>query len=198
MDKRPSMLKATMIGGATAGVLAALPVIQFLNCACCALVIGGGFLAAYLYSRQCSGAGVEFRPGNGALVGLVAGLFYAAANSIVSTIIQAILGGSIEDVLEQIESSGVEIPPEAEEWIEYATSGGPFLILLIGFGFPLLVAAIFSTIGGLIGGAVFKVEMTPPAPPGSTTQPPPAAPPAGSPPPPPVAPPAGTAPPAGP
>jgi len=164
MDKRPSMLKATMIGGATAGVVGGLPLISALNCACCALVVGGGFLASYLYSRECSTFGAEFRPGNGALVGLVAGLFYAVTTSIVGAILQAILGGSIEEMIEQIESMGGEIPPQAERMIDYFANGGPFLFILIGFAFWLLVAAIFSTIGGLIGGAVFKVETAPPPP----------------------------------
>ena len=47
-DSSPSMLKSTLIGGLSLGILAAMPVIGVLNCACCALVIAGGFLAAFL------------------------------------------------------------------------------------------------------------------------------------------------------
>ncbi len=76
MDKTaPSMLKATMIGGLTAGFVGGVPIIGAVNVCCCALVIAGGFLAAFLYSNECKSHGVEFRAGNGALVGLVAGLF---------------------------------------------------------------------------------------------------------------------------
>ena len=66
MDNRaPSMLKATLIGGLTAGVVSGLPFVSALNACCCALVIGGGFLAAFIYSRDCQRAGVAFRPGSG-------------------------------------------------------------------------------------------------------------------------------------
>ena len=51
------------------------------------------------------------------------------------------------------------------------------LMKALGFGrrriFALLLAAIFSTIGGLIGGAVFKVQSPPPAPPTQQTPTPP-------------------------
>ena len=59
-------------------------------------------------------------------------------------------------------------------------AGGPMLFLLIGFGFNLLVGAIFSTAGGLIGGVAFKVEpqaAAPAAPTPPATPPPPVAPP---------------------
>ena len=42
-------LRSALIGGGVFGVLAALPYIGFLNGICCALFIGGGVLAVYLY-----------------------------------------------------------------------------------------------------------------------------------------------------
>ena len=171
-NNSPSMLKATLIGGALFGFAAGLPLVGALNCACCALIIGGGFVAAYLYSKECRGQDVAFGPGPGALVGLVAGLFYAIANTLTSGVVQLVTGQSIEQVLEQIESMGQEIPPKAEPFIEFMTSAGPLVLLVMGFFFSLLLAAVFSTIGGLIGGAVFKVTPAPPA----ASSPPPIAP----------------------
>lgn len=163
MDNRPKMLKATLIGGGVAGVLSAIPGLNLLNCACCALVIGGGFFAAYLYSKECAAAGVEFRPGNGALVGLVAALFYAVAASIVGGIVQMIMPTDIGQIMEQFDQA--DMPPETRDMIgdvlEMMSGSGA---IFIGFFVNLIAGAIFSTIGGLIGGAVFKVE-TPPAPP---------------------------------
>jgi len=165
MDKAaPSMLKATLIGGGAAGVAAGLPVIGALNCLCCSLVIGGGFLAAYLYSRDCQQAGAEFRPGNGALVGLVAGLFYSLAGMIVGVVVRAIMPAqNIDQVMEQLE--GFDLEPEVldtiAEFMEMSQSASGLLIMFFA---TLLIAAVFSTIGGLIGGAVFKVEPAPPSP----------------------------------
>ena len=143
MNQPPSMLKAALISGAVFGVAGAIPVINWLNCACCALIVGCGFFAAYLYSKDSRAAGVPFRGGNGATIGLFAGLIYG--------VISGILGGLINAAF--IESSG------------------SLVMLLIGLFFALLFGAIFGAIGGLIGGSVFKVEVQPVG--GSTQPPPP-------------------------
>jgi len=158
------MLKATLIGGGAAGVLSSIPIVNALNCLCCSLVIGGGFLAAYLYSQSCRSHGVEFRPGTGALVGLVAAFFYA----IVSTIGGLVFRPDLDEVMSKLE--GANVPPEAMDWITWAFQimSGP-LGALIGFGLGLVVGAIFSTIGGLIGGAAFKVEPAGPVAPSAGT-----------------------------
>ena len=163
----PSMLKATLIGGGTAGVLSSLPLVGALNCLCCSLVVGGGFFAAYLYSQSCRSHGVEFRPGTGALVGLVAAFFYAIA----STIVGMIFRPDVDEVISQMEAMGQNIPPEAMEWVTWflEVAGTP-LGALLAFGFGLVIGAVFSTIGGLIGGAAFKVEAAAPPAPGAGTQ----------------------------
>ncbi len=151
----PSMLKATLIGGSAAGVLSSLPLVGILNCLCCSLVVGGGFFAAYLYAQSCRSHGVEFRPGTGALVGLVAAFFYAIA----STIVGMIFRPDVDEMMSQMESMGQNIPPEVLDWMTWGMKiiGTPLGMLLV-FGFSLVIGAIFSTLGGLIGGAAFKVE----------------------------------------
>lgn len=171
MDSRaPSMLKATLIGGALFGFLGGLPFIGALNCACCALFVAGGFLASYLQSKECSAAGVEFKPGSGAVVGLVSGLFYAIASTIVSGIVGLFFRPDPEQMIEMFEQFGM--PSDSIDMAAKFMEGSTGLIgVLIGFFFTLLIAAVFSTIGGLIGGAVFKVE-PPPAPPAAQSPPP--------------------------
>lgn len=167
MDNSPSMLRATLIGGAVFGLAGATPIVSLLNCACCALVVASGFLAAYLYSRECEQKHAAFTAGNGAIVGLVAGMFYALTTVVVSGLIQLAFETDVEQMLEQLEDAGIGIPPEAESIIDFFVNANPIVLLFLGFCFWLLVAAVFSTIGGLIGGAVFKVE--PPPPPGTPT-----------------------------
>jgi hypothetical protein len=160
------MLKSTLIGGALFGFIGAIPVLNVINCACCALVVAGGFLASYLYSKECRGQGVEFRAGGGALVGLVAGLFYAITQTIIDGIVKMIWPVDVEQALEMAEQFGA--PPESLEIMsKFLEGSGTFIGLIIGFFVILLIAAVFSTIGGLIGGAVFKV--TPAAPPSEPT-----------------------------
>lgn len=173
MDK-PSMLKPTLIGGSVFGLLGALPIISALNCACCALILSGGFLAAYLQSNQCKQVGVAFRAGDGATVGVVAGLFYAIVNSIVQGLLSIVVGQpDLDAILDQIESGGA--PPEVLDTVEqvFEVMSGPMGVL-ISLGVGIVLALVFSTIGGLIGGAVFKFEAPPAAPPSSSAPPPPA------------------------
>jgi len=171
----PSMLRSTLIGGTVFGFLGGIPIVGGLNCLCCSLFVAGGFLAAFLYSKECAAAGVEFKPGNGALIGLVAGLFYSVTTAIVSGIVSMLMPTDPEQMIDMMEQMGV--PPEsldiAAKWMESSTG---IMGLIFGFFIALLLAAIFSTIGGLIGGAVFKVQPQPPESP--TAQAPPPAPPA--------------------
>lgn len=179
MDNSPSMLKATLIGGAAFGFLGAVPLVGALNCACCSLVVGAGFVAAFLYSRDCEKQHTAFSPGSGAVVGLVAGMFYAVTNAIVSALFHLALGSNIEETLAQLEDRGLAIPPEAEPFFDFLTRASPILLVGLLFCFMLLIGAVFSTLGGVIGGAVFKVQ-PPPAPGMGTAPPPPAAPPSES------------------
>jgi hypothetical protein len=171
-NQSPSMLKPTLIGGGAAGVIGGLPLLGILNCACCSLVLGGGFLASFLYSRTCRAKNLPFGAGMGATVGLVAGLFYALATVVVSSLFQLVLNQSFADAIEQAESFGGEIPPEAQPILDFLSSAGPSLLFVMSFFFWVVIAAVFSTLGGLIGGAVFQVEPAPPASPTAESPPP--------------------------
>ena len=75
-------VKPALIGGASLGVASGIPFLNVLNCACCALVVGGGFLAAWLYLKD-QPPSPEPPWGDGAIVGLLAGLFGAAVAVVV-------------------------------------------------------------------------------------------------------------------
>ena len=176
MDNNPSMIKATVIGGLSAAVLSSIPLVSCLNIACCSLLIGGGFLASFIYSRDVAAAGGTFAVGNGAAVGLVTGGFYAVGTAVTSAITRVLIdinpAEQFELVREQMEQSG-NLPPEALEMLDQVsgfleTSGGG-LLFIIGFGFSLLLGAVFCTVGGLIGGAVFKKDPPAPAAPAAPT-----------------------------
>jgi hypothetical protein len=187
-QQAPSMLKPALISGIAFGVAGAIPVINWINCACCALIIGCGFLAAYLQSKQCKAAGVEFRGGNGALVGLAAGVVYGIVSGILGTLLNMLFGiGDWTEVIEQMDQTGAMDPEVMDQVTRLMESTGPALMLIAAVFFSVLFGAIFATIGGLIGGSVFKNEPTQPMD-GVTMPPPQAAPPVEQPPPPPVQP----------
>ena len=165
MNQAPSMLKPALISGVAFGVAGSIPVINWINCACCALIVGCGFLAAYLYSKDSRTAGFAFRAGNGATVGLVAGLIYGVVAGVLGGLISSVIGmGDWQEVIDQIQTSGADIDPEVLDGIaHFMESSGGLVMILIGVFVALVLGAIFGTIGGLIGGSVFKVEPQPPA-----------------------------------
>jgi hypothetical protein len=173
MDK-PSLLKPTLIGGAAFGVIGSIPCVNLLNVLCCSLIMGGGFVAAYLYANDCKKLGNPFGAADGLKLGLGAGFFYWLVSSIISGIFQILMPTDIDEMIDQFEAAGM--PPEALDQIEAAAeimAGAAGVLLVLGVTF--IFAMVFSVIGGLIGGMVFKYEGAPPAPPAppADTAPPP-------------------------
>ena len=169
MDARqPDLLKPTLISGLVFGLASAIPVLNFLNVCCCALIWGCGLLAAYLYAGACRTAGVPFRPGMGATVGLLAGAFFAVSATVFNTIFSMMFGPAIADMATRMMERLPNVPPFVLEMMDRAReNAGKFSVL--GFILDLLLhgvlGAVFSTLGGLLGGALFKHEPPPPPPP---------------------------------
>jgi hypothetical protein len=162
------MIKPALIGGLVFGVAAAVPVLNLANCLCCALVLGSGFLGAFLYSGECKKVGAEFRPGTGALVGLAAAPFYALATTLIGAVFTLTMGDAGARMLGEMMQNIPDVPPEQADMIERIVESSSVVTVgtvFMGFFVSLVVAAIFSTLGGLIGGAVFKVETPAPVPP---------------------------------
>jgi hypothetical protein len=160
-------------GGLFLGVLSTLPFVNLGNCLCCMWVVGGGALAAYLL-QQNQPAPITL--GDGALVGLLAGL--------VGTIVSAVLAIPMQYVLEPLglglQSQWAEAMrdfPEAREVLDRVGTG---FIMALSTVFMLFLNMVVATIGGVLGAAVFgrklpplpPVAMTPPPPPPSTFEPP--------------------------
>ena len=116
-----------------------------------ALIIGCGFFAAFLYSKDSRTAGFAFRAGNGATVGLVAGLIYGVISGILGGLISSALGmGDWQQVIDQIQMSGADIDPEVLDGItHFMESSGGLMMILIGLFFALVFGAIFGTLGGV-------------------------------------------------
>jgi len=161
---RPSFLQPALIGGLVMGVLAALPILGPIGNACCCLwAVTGGVIAAYLLQQNMP---VPIAAGDGALVGLLAGLAGAAAHAIVSIPLDLLLGPMEREIaLRVIE----RLPPDMREVMDRVgvrngvASGAMFVLAhLVGFVFWLFAGAIFSTVGGVIGAALFKKSGPPP------------------------------------
>ncbi len=149
----PKKLKAAAIGGSAAGIASQIPIVNFANCLCCALVVGGGMLAVYLAMKD-EPATATAPYGDGAMIGVLAGVAAAVVGAIVAIPMTALFGDPMEQVRSFLE--GLEgMPPEALEAMSGAETGGMAAFGAVAFLMSLVVDVVFSAIGGVIGAGVF-------------------------------------------
>ncbi|MBI3399949.1 MAG: DUF4199 domain-containing protein [Acidobacteria bacterium] len=163
---KPSYVQPALVGGAVMGVLSALPLIYLGNLCCCLWVVSGGVVAAYVLQQNQAG---PIAPGDGALVGLLAGLVGAGVHFVLAIPID-ILMAPMERAMAQrfIDMTG-SMSPEMRDMFDRMSgsnvelSVGIMLIRrVVGFMLMLFIGAIFSTLGGLLGAALFR-KPAPPA-----------------------------------
>jgi hypothetical protein len=154
-----------IVGGVVTGVLSALPFISAGNICCCLWVVAGGAAAAYLLQQNQP---APIPAGDGALVGLLAGLLGAAVYLVLSIPITIVVAPMERAILERLLRSSEGMPPELREYLD--AQAGVGVRIVIGFLTMLFVGPLFSTLGGVLGSAIFRTPAPgalPAAPPGS-------------------------------
>ena len=170
----PNKIQPALLGGAVLGVLSALPFINLANC-CCIWFITGGVLAAYLMQQNSPG---PVSAGDGAMVGLLAGVFGAIVSTIVSIPLRIIAGPMQQAMLSRAIEHAENMPPEARAWLESMAHGGVGVVVLVmGFLFHLVLGCVFGTLGGLLGAMMFRKDVPTVLPPGPPPPMPPPLPP---------------------
>jgi hypothetical protein len=153
---RSPLVQPAIIGGLVMGALSALPVISVGNLCCCLWIITGGVVAAYLLQQNDPR---PITPGDGALVGLMAGIIGAVAYLVLSIPITLLTAPVQRQVVEQLIDSGT-LPPEFREYMSDYVGG--LVGIAVGFVLTLVAGVVFSTLGGLLGALVFRKPAVPP------------------------------------
>ena len=158
----PAKLQPALLGGVTIGILSALPVINLANC-CCAWILFGGALAAYLMQQNHP---EPIQTGDGAIVGLLAGVVGAFVWVIVSVPISVAMAPFQSEMAARAMRDAAEMAPELRAIFENM-SGAPAIGIGLVFGFfvMLCVSTVFGLIGGLFGALMFKKHQPPVIPP---------------------------------
>ncbi len=145
-----------ILGGLFIGVLSALPII---SCCCCLWMFGGGILASYLKSQSRP---TSLSMGEGATVGLSAGVVGSVVMLVVSTLLSPVNRQFFE-----LARNAADMPPEIQQMIAAMESGGiggdAFSIAgaVVSFVLTLCVVSVLSAIGGMVGAAYFKKDVPP-------------------------------------
>ncbi|MEP6783592.1 MAG: hypothetical protein ABI983_07980 [Acidobacteriota bacterium] len=164
---KSSKLQPALLAGVAIGVLSSLPIISLGNACCCAWVVFGGALAAYLLQQNDH---APVTAGDGAVVGLMAGVVGAVVGAVLSIVVSLAAGPYQSQMIDWILSSSRDLPPEARSVLEEMRGGvmGGALAgigFIVGLVFSLVVYSIFGLLGGLLGAVLFRKPVPPPAPP---------------------------------
>jgi len=153
-------LKPALIGGVLLGLLSAIPVVNLVNICCCLWALIGGLLASYIYIKNSP---VPARAGDGAILGVLAGLVGAVIVVIIGIPISIIAGGITRELLIRLIEN---LNPGQAETIRTQMEAGSTIPGAIVNGIILAVLlVIFSTIGGLLGVPIFEKRKGPIPPP---------------------------------
>jgi len=153
--------KPAIIGGVLVGLLSAIPFVNLVNACCCLWAILGGFLASYLYVKRSA---TPLRMGDGAIIGLMAGIIGAVVYVVLGIPLSIATQGFINEIVLGIAEG---INPAQVDLVRRAIAEQTTLGAILWGLFWAFLLIVFSTVGGLIGMAVFekrKGTQAPPAP----------------------------------
>lgn len=148
-DQKPAMFVPALIGGGLAGILSGIP---FINCLCCLWIIGGAALSAHLLSRESS---IQVRTGDGAIVGIFAGLIAAVVDFIVRIPFQAMSADIFRNMMEKFSEYSEDIPSIWGKWLEGGGFETSMTMTLLGFLISAVVFSVLGALGGIIGISLF-------------------------------------------
>jgi len=158
-----------LIGGLIAGILSVIPLVNLVNCCFCAwLLVGGAVAAKMLINRTPR----PIKSGEGAQVGALAGLIAAGVYFIINLALIVFSVGLVfqQKLFARIEemSDDPQFRETIQKIIEANVNQTPGQRLISSL--PILIALSvlymgFSTLGGLLGVALFEKRREQPPPP---------------------------------
>lgn len=158
----PAKTQPALLGGLAMGVLSALPVIGLGNMCCCAWILFGGGLAAYLMQQNHP---EPITVGDGAVVGLYAGVFGTFVWTMIAIPMRLMMAPFESRMMQRAMENANALPPMARQIIE-GMGTGPIvgLGMIFFFCIMLFLSSLFGLFGGLFGALMFR-KAAPVAPP---------------------------------
>ena len=150
-----SFFLSSLIAGVVMGLLSSIPILSAGNCAICLWVWGSAILGVFLY-RVFEKQNPTLTIGQGALLGLMAGVFGA----IIAAFFSLINLAGMADAMKYIESiPGAEQLPSSI--VDMAVSPASSIISTLLCGGPFFL--VFGALGGVIATAlIWKPKALPP------------------------------------
>jgi pheromone shutdown protein TraB len=167
---KPSKLIPALIGGGAMVAISVIPILNIVNCACCAGIMGAAVLGVWFYKKSFPGD-MAFTVGDGAGIGALSGLVAAPVATIAQLLTLGIfsaestinLQDKFDEAFSQAESQATD--PAAVEAVREMFMGlaaSPAMLFVVALLFALIIYVGFGALGGVIGGNIFKTKILPP------------------------------------
>ena len=173
MMEKPTKFRPALIAGLIMGALSATPGLNLINCCCCAGIIIGGVLAAYLHQKEFTPEMPAMESSDAVIVGLLSGIVAAFTVTLVSYLIllsfgpveQEMMKRLIQKMIKRVEEMG-SVPSGSfdqlmEELDKSIAQSKNVSSALSGLFFGLIVYPLFAMLGAIIGFRVFRRSSQP-------------------------------------
>jgi len=158
----PSKFTPVLVSAVVMTAISLFPILNLINLLCCAGIILGGFAGTAYYNKQLAPTGSQIQYKDGAAIGVLSGVVSALFVVIASTLLSiALKENPVPEALRLIDSYGLPIPPEMEEFLqkisnEYNKNAFSITLTLITLIVDLLTYPLFGALGGILGVAVLR------------------------------------------
>ncbi len=168
IDQKPSKLVPVLIGAGAMTATAVIPLVNAINCLCCAGIMGGAVLGVWFYKKSFP-EHMPFRTGDGAVIGTFSGMLGAVLTSVIETVTTGFSGAmqseqmqqQIEQAFDQASQQGSD-PAAIEAVQQFVTQlfSSPLMLFAVMLLASVFVFTAFGALGGVIGGNIFKTKVT--------------------------------------
>lgn len=149
-EQKTLVLTPALIGGAVAGVLSSIPIV---NCLCCLWIIGGAMLATYLLIKDSA---ASLTSSDGAIVGVFTGIIAAVIKTVMDIILTPVNKRVIQGLMERFAEYMEEMPPGFENMFDESAFETTVPRILIGLLVSGILFSALGALGGIIGISLFK------------------------------------------
>jgi hypothetical protein len=144
-------LKPAILGGLLVGFLSAIPFVNIGNACCCLWALLGGALASLLYIKASPS---RVTAGDGAILGVLAGVIGAAIYIVVGIPLNIFLGPTIIRLINGLVWAALN--PQQRMLMRQMQAGQTVIAIILKGLIWAILLVVFSTIGGLLGVPIFE------------------------------------------
>jgi hypothetical protein len=154
--QHPSKFAPVLLGSVIMVLFAIVPLLNFINLACCAGIMLGGAAGAVYYNNQLKKIGESITFKDGAAIGILSGFIAAIIIVVFTTLLSMIMKENpIPEIYKIIDQQSFNLPPQAEQFLrkisdEYSKNGFSITLTLMSLVIDIIMYPVFGAIGGML------------------------------------------------